>query len=324
MLTDLSASAMSKTVDQPDLADGTEGDAPHASLPMPSDLPPMAGKEAAGKAANGAGKARPAAPAAAASAAPLTSRPSFASTGGAAATPAGQLPVSLLGRGSAGGACSASRLLGASPFHNFAAAVDGLGYASNVDDFLDELRRALDDTGGGATPSGGAPASQPRRTPAEISAAALNAVANAVDGVVELPATAAGPTPSKAKASAPAENDENAAPAAVLPSSALGSAHGCFFALGSVHGPSSRLTGSALPAWRRDSLGGTPSVGLGRESLGFDLLSPINDAAASQSSSADAAASDDAASALPSQSDMQDAMQAALSATSVPGATLPL
>ena len=320
MLTDLSASAMSKTVDQPDLADGTEGDAPHASLPMPSDLPPMAGKEAAGKAANGAGKARPAPPAAAASAAPLTSRPSFASTGGAAATPSGQLPVSLLGRGSAGGACSASRLLGASPFHNFAAAVDGLGYASNVDDFLDELRRALDDTGGGATPSGGAPASQPRRTPAEISAAALNAV----DGVVELPATAAGPTPSKAKASAPAENDENAAPAAVLPSSALGSAHGCFFALGSVHGPSSRLTGSALPAWRRDSLGGTPSVGLGRESLGFDLLSPINDAAASQSSSVDAAASDDAASALPSQSDMQDAMQAALSATSVPGATLPL
>ena len=48
-----------------------------------------------------------------------------------------------------------------------------------------------------------------------------------------------------------------------------------FFALGSANGPPSRLPDSSkLPAWRRDSLGGsaTPSAGLPRESLGFDLL----------------------------------------------------
>ena len=189
-------------------------------------------------------------------------------------------------RGSASGARSeAARLMGASPFSSFASAVDGLGFGSNVDDFLDELRWALDDTG--VPPS----ANRPRRPPAEVSASAANTMANANAN------SNAFPTPAKA--------------------TGKGGENGCFFALGSANGPPSRLPDSSkLPAWRRDSLGGsaTPSAGLPRESLGFDLLSPINNAGSHSNLLGGGASS--ASDGLASSADMQQAMQNALMAAS--------
>ena len=258
-LTELSAQAMSATVEQTQLqlqqeqdddttSGATDGAAPAGpSLPMPFD-----GGAPAAKAKTGGGAASATAlkavSASAANAAPLTARPAILK-GGVAATPAPpSLPTSsLLGSASGSGVCTAARLVGSSPFNAINGCVDNLGYASNVDDFLEELRRALDDTTTGDGPPSG-------RGSAERQLARMAAAPTP---------TASSKPPAALLAASPAATQSAAPP---LPSSALGSA-GCFFATAPSSHPSAPAGHSA--GWIRDAA----PLGVGLPD--FDLLSPI-------------------------------------------------
>ena len=255
-LTELSTHAMKATVDQNPTASGMEaalgvpdGDFVDVSdLPMPRDISieplptgsaPSAPEDE--RSSSSAGVKAPAMP-------PLTARPSL--LGAVAATPApppGPAAALLLGSASAADH-SVSRLLGASPFHSVHGAVDSLGCtAGNVDDFLEELRRALDGTTAtGVTPTGASRLPVPFAPPTPNSGRALPAAA------LQSPAVAAGAALAIHK---------------VPPASAVGSASG-FLAL------SHRRSGAGLG--EKDSEGfrldlAPPSGGL----PSFGLFSPL-------------------------------------------------